>query len=428
MVNGPAAHLATRSVIDEEQRRASLRRMKVVATGLVVLAAIGYAATAAWLSAGAPEWVGYVNAAAAAGLIGGIADWFAVTALFRHPLGLPIAHTAIIPRKKDQLGENLSTFVAVNFLAEAVVREKVARTDVARLVGDWLAVPENASRVSDEIAAGIRGSLNVLSDDDVRNALEFAVMRRLATLDAAPPLGRLLGQLVADGAHHGLVDVIVNRTWVWLATNRDVVMDTIGSHAPTWSPAFVDDIVSERIYAEIMRVATEVRDDPNHETRATVDQLLADLAMDLQRDPETKARVQRAKDGLLTHPEARILLDQVWSSGRATLIDLATDPESGLRTGITEQLQGLGERLVSDPRLAENVNAWAADVAAHVAREYSESITSIISDTVSAWDATETTERVELHVGRDLQFVRVNGFVVGALVGVAIHALTELAL
>ena len=306
----------------DQQRRRDLRRMKLIATGLIVLAAVVYLVAARWERSGGPEWVGYLAAAAEAGMIGGLADWFAVTALFKHPLGLPIPHTAIIPRKKDQLGDSLSTFVGENFLQAASVRARIDAVDIAPRVGDWLVRTENATRVSDEIAAWARGGLRILGDRDVRASVEFAVMRRLATMDVSQPLGKLLAQVVADGAHHGLVDVIVDRTWLWLRDNRSTVLRTVAGQAPGWSPRFVDDLVAERIYGEIIRVATEVRDDPQHEIRGTLDRLLANLAVDLQYDAGTIHRVERARDELLTHPGASGLLDYLWTSAQQSLADM----------------------------------------------------------------------------------------------------------
>lgn len=408
----------------DQQRRRDLRRMKLIATGLIVLAAVVYLVAARWERSGGPEWVGYLAAAAEAGMIGGLADWFAVTALFKHPLGLPIPHTAIIPRKKDQLGDSLSTFVGENFLQAASVRARIDAVDIAPRVGDWLVRTENATRVSDEIAAWARGGLRILGDRDVRASVEFAVMRRLATMDVSQPLGKLLAQVVADGAHHGLVDVIVDRTWLWLRDNRSTVQRTVAGQAPGWSPRFVDDLVAERIYGEIIRVATEVRDDPQHEIRGTLDRLLANLAVDLQYDAGTIHRVERARDELLTHPGASGLLDYLWTSAQQSLADMVEDPDSGLRAQLTDELVKLGTSLQSDPGLAAKVNRWVSDAVVHVVTSYRDDVTAVISDTVRAWDAEETSQRIELHVGRDLQFIRINGFVVGALVGIAIHGLT----
>lgn len=410
--------------LDHETRAADLRRMKGIATGLLLVAAVVYAATTWWEANDAPGWVGYLRAAAEAGMIGGLADWFAVTALFRHPLGIPIPHTAIIPRKKDQLGESLSTFVGENFLLESTVRQRVDRIDVAGRVGAWVSQRANAERATAEIAAVLSGALTVVRDDHLRASLEFALMRRAAVTDVSRPLGRLLGQVVADGGHHGLVDVIVESTWTWIKDNRETVLRVVKGQAPTWSPTFVDDAVSRRVYDEVLRTAAEVRADPHHRIRATFDRLLAQLAVDLQQDPDTIARVQRAKDGLLTHPEARRVLDDLWSSLRDTLAELVEDPDSGLRQQVTDQLVALGDRLVAEPTLRDRVNGWAQDAAAHVVVGYRDQITSIITDTVEAWDAEETSARVEVQVGRDLQFIRINGFVVGALVGVILHAVT----
>ena len=408
----------------DEQRRHDLRRMKAIATGLIAVAAVVYVLAARVERAGGPEWVGYLAAAAEAAMIGGLADWFAVTALFRHPMRLPIPHTAIIPRKKDQLGDSLSTFVGDNFLQESSVRGRIEAVDIAPRLGRWLLEPHNAARVSDEIAAWARGGLRILGDHDVRASVEFAVMRRLATMDVSQPLGKLLAQIVADGAHRGLVDVIVDRTYLWLRDNKATVLRTVAGQAPGWSPRFVDDLVAERIYAEIMRVASDVRSDPTHDIRGTLDRLLANLAVDLQHDRDTIHRIERARDELLTHPESRELLDYLWTSAQQSLADMVDDPDSGLREQLRAQLVSLGASLQDDPELAAKVNRWVSDAVVHVTTAYQDDVTAIISDTVKAWDADETSQRIELHVGRDLQFIRINGFVVGALVGVVIHALT----
>jgi uncharacterized membrane-anchored protein YjiN (DUF445 family) len=412
------------SLGSDDERRRDLRRMKTVATGLIAVAAVVYVLAARWERSGGPDGVGYLAAAAEAAMIGGLADWFAVTALFKHPMRLPIPHTAIIERKKDQLGDSLSTFVGENFLQESSVRARITAVDIAPRLGSWLSTRENARRVSDEVAAWARGGLRVLADRDVRATVEFAVMRKLATMEVSQPLGRLLAQVVDDGAHHGLVDVIVDRTWLWLTDNKPTVMRTVAGQAPGWSPRFVDDLVAERIYAEIMRVATEVRESPEHEIRATLDRLLANLAQDLQHDPSTIHRIERARDDLLVHREARGLLDYLWSSAQDVLTEMVDDPDSGLRQQLTDQLGALGRNLQDDADLAAKVNRWVADAVVHVVTSYRDDVTGVISDTVRAWDAAETSERIELHVGRDLQFIRINGFVVGAVVGVVIHGLT----
>jgi uncharacterized membrane-anchored protein YjiN (DUF445 family) len=421
-MSAPALPLGTGSA--DEGRRRDLRRMKVIATGLIAVAAVVYVLATQWEARGGPTWVGYLAAAAEAGMIGGLADWFAVTALFRHPMRLPIPHTAIIPRKKDQLGDSLSTFVGENFLREQSVRARVAAVDVAPRLGSWLAEPRNADRVAAELTAWARGALTVLDDARIRASVEFAVMRRLATADVSQPLGALLGQVVQDGAHRGLVDVIVDRTWLWLRDNRLTVLRVVAGQAPGWSPRFVDDLVATRIYDEIMRVATAVRDDPEHEIRGTFDRLLANLALDLQHDAETIVRVERTRDALLTHPQTQQLLDQLWTAMRQSLLDMVDDTENGVRPQVSEQLVRLGGSLQQDPTLAAQVNGWVSDGVAHVVTTYRDDVTAVISETVRAWDAEETSQRIELHVGRDLQFIRINGFVVGALVGVVIHGLT----
>jgi uncharacterized membrane-anchored protein YjiN (DUF445 family) len=413
-------------VADTAQREADLRRMKRTATGCLVLAGVVYLLTTWALERGAASGWEFLQSAAEAGLVGGLADWFAVTALFRHPLGIPVPHTAIIPRKKDQLGASLSTFVGENFLVPATVRSRLARFDVAAVSGRWLAQPEHAERAGDELARLARGAITVLRDEDVQRSLEFTLLQKAATADVSRPLGRVLRQVVDDGAHTGLVDLIVGSTWQWLHDNGATVQRVVAGRAPGWSPKFVDQAVAQRVYAEIMRVVTEVRDDPHHEIRQTVDRLLLDLARDMQRDPETIARVQRTKDALLTHPRTREILDDLWASARVILTDLVSDPDSGLRRQTVEQVQALGARLESDEALRTKVNGWVADAASNVIERYRDEVTAVISETVQGWDAAETSRRIEVQVGRDLQFIRINGFVVGALAGTVIHGLTVL--
>jgi uncharacterized membrane-anchored protein YjiN (DUF445 family) len=415
-----------RAGLTDAERRADLRRMKAFATGLLLVAALVFVVTRLAEQAGAPAWVGYLNAAAEAGMVGGLADWFAVTALFRRPLGLPIPHTALIPTKKDQLGESLSDFVGENFLSADVVRDKLARADLAGRLGVWLRQEPNALRVTSELAALTRGSLGVLRDDEVRSTVEFAIMRRLAMMEPGPPLGRLLSGIVTDGGHHKAVDLLVVNAHEWLLANRWAVVSQVAAQAPGWAPKLVNDAVASKVYAELVRVAGQVRDDPDHPFRKTVDRYLHELAHDLQHDPPTRQRARDLMTRLLAQPEVRQAFGDAWAAARRMFGEMVDDPDSELRLRVTQALRDLGVRLVEDPGLRSKVDSWAQDAAVHVVGNYRREITAIISDTVDRWDGEETARRVELQVGRDLQFIRVNGFVVGALAGVVIHAVAQL--
>ena len=378
--------------------------MKVGASALLLLAAVVYVLAR---RAGGHGWVGYVQAAAEAGMVGGLADWFAVTALFRHPLALPIPHTAIIPTRKDALGRNLSDFVGTNFLSEQVVRERLRNAEVPRRLGSWLAEPEHAARVTAELSRALHGAVDVLRDEDLRAVLEPVVLRRLAALPVGPTLGRLLAKVVADKAHHRLVDLVARQ-------------------APVWSPEFVDRAVATRVYGELTRVSAEVRAQPEHAIRQALDRLLARFADDLSNDPATIERASGVLESLLAQPEVRRAFGDVISAGRRLLLEMVDDPDGELRTRLSGALADLGRRLDTDEVLRARVDAIVADAAGYVVTHYRDELTRTITDTVERWDGVETARKVELAVGRDLQFIRINGTVVGALAGVIIHAVGNL--
>jgi len=397
--------------------------MQAVATGLLVVAALVYVAARSAEAAGWGPWVGFVRAAAEAGMIGGLADWFAVTALFRRPLGLPIPHTALVPTRKDALGDSLGAFVGTHFLAEDVVRERVRAVAPAARVGAWLASEAGAERVTREGATLVRGALVVLADEDVQDLLERTVLTRLSGLPAGPPAGQLLEGVVADGSHHGLVDAIADHAVAWLTEHRGDVEELISARAPSWSPRLVDAVVAAKVSAEVLRFATAVRDEPDHPLRASLDAWLRALARDLREDPETGARADRLVASLSEHPQVRESLGHLGATVRRLVLEAVEDPDSPLRRRATAMVADAGRRLLADEALRAKADRWAEDAAAYVATTYSDELTTTISATVRRWDGQEAARRIEVQVGRDLQFVRVNGTVVGALVGLTLHAL-----
>jgi uncharacterized membrane-anchored protein YjiN (DUF445 family) len=407
-----------------DQRR-DLRRMKSLATALLAAAAVVYL-LASRAEDGGPAWVGYVRAAAEASMVGALADWFAVTALFRRPLGLPIPHTAIIPTRKDQLGAGLGDFVGTHFLSEQVVRDRLKSVGVAARVGGWLTEPDHARRVTDEAATALRGAIEVLRDDDVRAVLEQALLPRLLEAPVGPPLGRLLTRVVEDRAHEGVLQLAIDQVNRWLAQNEDVVVDAVARQAPAWSPRFVDEAVALRVYREVVRVAGEVQRDPEHPLRRSVDRFLAETGRDLQDDLETIHRAEQLKAGLLAHPAVRAAAGDLAGSVRAALLEAVANPDGELRRRAAAGVASFGGRLSSDDRLRAKVDGWLEDAAAYLVTTYRDELTATITETVNRWDGEETARKVELAVGRDLQFIRINGTLVGGLAGIGIHALTQL--
>ncbi|MFF3393119.1 DUF445 domain-containing protein [Streptomyces sp. NPDC002669] len=408
---------------DEEKRR-GVRRMKTTATGLLLLVALVYVLATWAKNEGVGGWPGFVAAAAEAGMVGALADWFAVTALFKRPLGLPIPHTAIIPTKKDQLGASLGSFVGENFLSGDVVRGRIHGLGVGRRLGAWLAEPEHADRVTAELSTALRGALTVLRDADVQAVVGEAITRRANAVEIGPGLGKMLEKVVADGGHRKVVDLVCTRAHDWLVLHGDSVMEAVQGGAPGWTPRFVDKRIGERVYKELLRFVTEMRDMPGHPARASIDTFLTDFASDLQTDSDTRARVERLKSEILGRGEVQEVIASAWSSVRSMIIAAAEDEQSELRLRARASLMGLGARLATDDRLQAKLDGWLEDAAVYVVTTYRTEITSLISDTVASWDADQTSKKIEAHIGRDLQFIRINGTVVGALAGLLIYTVS----
>jgi uncharacterized membrane-anchored protein YjiN (DUF445 family) len=395
--------------------------MRSVALSLLLFAAVVYVATVDRTGG-----LGYVNAAAEAAMVGALADWFAVTALFRRPLGLPIPHTAIVPTRKDALAESLEQFVVENFLAEHVVADKMRRAEVGRRAGKWLADGNHAKRVVAEAARTAGVVLPKVQDADVTAFLEGAVLPRFADEPLSPIVGHLVASVVDDGAHHALFDLAVVEAHGWLRDNRETLADVVGRRAPRWTPRWVDELVVDRIHREALNWLSDVRDDARHPARQALDRLLLRLAADLQDDPPTMERFEVFKRRMLGHPDMATSLTAVWDAIRIALIEAFADPDGHLQARVTQALMALGERLQTDDVLRGRVDSRAAEAVDYVVRTYGAEIISVISDTIERWDGREAAERIELHVGRDLQFIRINGTVVGGLAGLAIHAISQL--
>ncbi|WP_246142694.1 DUF445 domain-containing protein [Nocardioides rubriscoriae] len=404
------------STADDVRRRA-LRQMRTVAVSLLLFAAAVYVATL-----NRDGVLGFVNAGAEASMVGAIADWFAVTALFRHPLGLPIPHTALIPRRKDELGRGLQDFVGENFLQEAIIRERLGAAGIAARAGQWLADDVNARRVVDEVAEVACIALGKVRDEHVEALVTEALVPRFGEEPIAPLLGGLLAEAVRDDVHHGLVDLALGELHDWLEANPRTVQDVLGERAPWWAPDSLNERVTARAHVEIVRWVGDIRQDPQHRARRALDSLLARLAEDLLSDAGTQERAERLKDRLLEHPAVVKTGVSLWQALQRALQSSLADPEGAVRRRLLIEVRAFSARLGSDAALRERLDRHAADAAVFVVERYGNDLTAVITHTIERWDGKEAAERIELHVGRDLQFIRINGTIVGGLVGVLIHA------
>ncbi len=401
----------------------ALRKMKRLATGLLATMAVIF--TVAFALQQNHPWLEYVRAAAEGGMVGALADWFAVTALFKHPMGLKIPHTAIIPRKKDQIGESLGEFVQENFLSRDVIDTKLSQFNVSRNVGVWLAKEESATRVAQEVATVAGAALEVLNDKDILALLESLAKKHMLAPEWSSTLGRIMHRVVADGHHKPAVDLLAERVEQWAAGNKDMIVSLVAERSPSWVPAMVDTLMGEKLHRELIKFVRAVRFDPRHSMRMSIDAWLEKFAADMQVDPEMIGKVEALKHSLLGDAQLRDLAATSWSSIKAALIESMQNPSSELRKSLIAAIRDLGGRLRDDELLAAKINGWVSNAVGYVVENYSGQITSLITETVARWDGKETSEKIELQVGRDLQFIRINGTVVGSLAGLAIFTVAN---
>ena len=420
MTSTPTLDLASDPASDEA-RRVGLRRMRTLAVSLLLLAAVVYL-----LTLGQEGFLGFVNAGAEASMVGAIADWFAVTALFKHPLGIPVPHTALVPKRKDDLGRSLEQFVGANFLQESVIRDRIALAGISERVGHWLVEPENSKRVVDEAASVLHVGLTRVRDEDMAALVQDAVLPRFREEPISPIAGSLLEEIVRDGAHHGLVDLALEEAHRWLLANEETFTEVVGERAPWWSPQAVNERVTHRLHVEAVAWVDDIRKDPYHHARTALDSMLGQLADDLLHDEATQERAERLKERVLDHPQTVITATSLWRAFRAALLSALADEDGPLRHRGLLELTRFGARLVTEEKLRERLDGHAADLAVFAVSRYGDELTAVITHTIDRWDGKEAARRIELYVGRDLQFIRINGTIVGGLVGVLIHAVSVL--
>ena len=409
----------------DDQRSRDLRRMKATATGLLVAVTIVFV-IARVVRDGAPGWLAYVEAFAEAAMVGALADWFAVTALFRHPLGIPIPHTAIIPKRKDQIGASLGEFVQENFLTEDLLNERLRNARIGARLGEWLSHPANALRASAAAGDVLRGALEVVDDRAIAGSIESMVERRIRATPVAPLIARAIDVAVENGHHQRLLDATMSGLKNFLDDNRTTFRERLQHESPWWVPENIDDRIFDKIFSGVHRFLDDVGRDHQHDVRRSIDQRVATFAQRLRDDPELIAKGEELKDELLAHPDVRAWIASLWGEMKQSLEQASIDPDSELRRRMTFSLSQLGQRLKDDAALQAKIDGWVASAGSYLVSNYRGEVSTMISSTVERWDAESTSRRLELQVGRDLQFIRINGTVVGGLAGVVIHLLTEL--
>jgi uncharacterized membrane-anchored protein YjiN (DUF445 family) len=400
--------------------------MKAVATGLLVVMAAIFIVTRA-LEPRYP-WLGMVKAFAEAAMVGGLADWFAVTALFRHPLGLPIPHTAIIPRNKDRIGATLASFIRDNFLVARVVARRMRGIDVAAAAGRFLRAPSGeGTRIRRGASRLIADLFEALDDERLGGIVKGAISQRIAKTEVAPLLGAALASAIEDNRHVPMLEAAIRALSRALDANESLIRDMVKRRA-SWvlRLAALDEKLADAIVDGLRKLTLEMSTDPDHPMRGKMVEALTALAHDLQHKPETRARVETWKEELLANRSVAQWLDRLWQKGRAAIIAAARDSDAVLAGRMGEVLRSAGATLESDPRIRSAVNKYVRRAVSGMAASYGGSIVSLVSDTIRGWDARTVTERLESAVGRDLQYIRINGTLVGGFVGLVLHFLDTL--
>ena len=397
--------------------------MRLFATVLLLVMAALFLA-ARQLEARDSAW-GFLRAFAEAAMVGGLADWFAVTALFRHPLGLPIPHTAIIPENKDRIADTMAAFLKANFLTPQVVARRLQGLNVAGAAGQYLASPRaGESRLGGGAASLIADVLESLDQEKLGGLAKAALRTRIERLALAPLLGNLLAAMIAEGRHMPLIESLIRRAAEALEANEDMVRIMIHDRANTvmrWTG--LDERLANGILDGLYKLLAETVVIEDHPLRRKIEESLESLAEALVHDPAMQARVEAMKRDVLANPAFAAWLDGLWERGRAQLLRAVRSGGAEGSGQIAASLAELGRALQHDGRLQILVNRFSRRTLVGVATRYGGEIVRLVSETMRRWDARTVTDRIEGAVGRDLQFIRINGTLVGGLVGVAIHAI-----
>ena len=397
--------------------------MKRRASGLLVLATAVWIVTSIFVSR--YPWLAYVRATAEASMIGGLADWFAVTALFRHPLGIPIPHTAIVAARKDQIGRSLGNFVSRHFLSRDVMAARLASLHVAEHLAKWLAEPENSRTLAHHAATALASGARMLADEDVQALIDRVLVERIRSTEVAPILAQMLSLLTAGDRHQELLDEAIGLLARTVDQNQELIRERIEAESPWWVPGMVDDRIHRKIVTGLDNTLADVRDDPDHPLRRRFDEALANFVRKLNESPEVRARAERIKLEILDAAAVRRFSSSIWEDAKAALFRYADAPNAFAPSAIERGLVSMGEAVSRDEGLLARIDALIAEVAGHLVDRYQGEVAELIAQTVTSWDPEVTSDRVELAIGKDLQFIRINGTIVGGLAGLAIYVFSR---
>jgi len=404
---------------DSELKAKRLRNMKRMATGLLLLMAIVFVVSHYYREA--LPWLNYVRAFAEAAMVGAMADWFAVTALFKHPMGIPIPHTAIIPKRKDEIGQTLAKFVSENFLTQEVLEPKLARMQISQRLGSWLSKAVNAKRVTQDTKGFMQWLFSATDNQDLKQFSQEHLQLGLREVQITPLIAKVLELLTINNRHQSFVDLLLRAIWKQLQVNKHKLRDKIDQESPWWLPSFVDEEIYNKISLQLEQAVLQIGSDENHEARKNFNKALLEFIQKLRTDESMIAKGEKIKNELLEHPSVQAYLSEIWASISNYFLQEVNNEDSSLRERLQNTVQSFGQAMIENSELKEQVDSWISNAGMYLVSQYSDDMSQVISDTIKSWDAELTSERIELQVGRDLQFIRINGTLVGGIVGLTIY-------
>lgn len=410
---------------DSEKARlyALMRRRATALLGAFALLFVVTALVAHLRPLLAPFWIRLLRATAEAAMVGGIADWFAVTALFRHPMGIPIPHTAIVAQRKDRIGRSLGNFVGNNFLARDVITRQLAGMKLGERAARWLSEPAHQARVARAVASGVARAAEAVPTDELQASVHHALVKQLRKAQIAPLLGDLLSLATTDDRHQEFLDKLVTLVTRVVEENKELIRQRIAVESPWWVPEAVDDKLYQKIVTGIERTLAEVAADDAHPLRAQFDKALRDFVDKLHSSPETIARAEAMKERLLEHPAVAELSDSLLGTARGALMKYG-GPDAPSPEPVERAIGAIAERALGSELLLRDVDDAIERLVLGIVDQYRPEVAAVIARTVEGWDATAASAKIEIQIGRDLQFIRINGTLVGGLVGLVLYLVT----
>ena len=403
-------------------RRQGLDRQKRIATGLLVLMAVIFIATL-WVREPG-FWTLLIRTASEAGIVGGLADWFAVTALFRHPLGIPVPHTALVPHNKDRIGENLGTFFARHFLTEEVVLQKLRSADIAEQIGTWLEDEKNAAFFTEYLFGSVPHLLDSLNDKEIQRLINATIRDQFEKVELGPALSRVLALLLQDKGHRRLLDQVLDNVREILIENRDELNHIVMDQSRWWVPRAIDQEMARLIVDAMVELLQDLNDE-EHEIRHRFDAAAFELIDNLEHSSEFKTRANEIKQSLVENAELQLLVGDIWMKLKGLIVDQVNTAPSELRQVITQGLNSFGRRVTEDADLRQRMNRHIETLIIQLVLPWRFAIGQFITEVVQQWDTDMLCDQIELEVGRDLQFIRINGSLVGSLVGAVLFLITQ---